>query len=142
MLGIIIFSTLCLPFLLLYALLFIIADIIREKSLTKRLKLEDIEFEKHYKIYSKNQIHGRYLVTPAFMERFKHIQTAFGSKNVKCSFYDKYIMFAVSTKSNAFEIGSLFCPITSKKNITKFIYEILSICHIIEYFKLNEHTQL
>lgn len=106
------------------------------------IKLEDPEFSKKYRVYSADQVEGRYLVTPAFMERFKNLQTAFGSKNAKCSFCGDSIIFAISTKKNLFEIGNLFHSLENPKQMTEFFNELSSILALIDYFKLDEKTGL
>ena len=106
------------------------------------LKLEDPEFSKKYKAYSSDQVEGRYLITPAFMERFKNIQTAFGSRMVKCSFYNDSLMFAISTNKNLFEIGNLFCSLENPRHFETFFNELTSIFMLVDYFKLDEKTGL
>lgn len=106
------------------------------------VKLEDPEFSKKYKVYSSDQIESRYLVTPAFMERFKNIQTSFGTNNVKCSFYGDSLMFAISTNKNLFELGSLFCTLDDPKQLETFFNELTSIFLLVDYFKLNEESGL
>ncbi len=104
--------------------------------------LEDPEFNKKYNVSSSDQIEGRYLVTTAFMERFKTLHTAFGSNKAKCAFFDDKVMFAISTNKNLFEIGDLFHPLTNMKHINDFMKEISAIYEIIDYFKLAEKTGL
>ena len=106
------------------------------------IKLEDPEFSKKYKAYSSDQVEGRYMVTTAFMERFKNLQTAFGSKNAKCSFCGDSLIFAISTKKNLFEIGNLFHSLENPKQMTEFFNELSSILALIDYFKLDERTGL
>ena len=113
----------------------------KEQYLTE-IKLEDPEFNKHYRAYSTDQVEGRYLITPAFMERFKHIQTAFGAKNAKCAFYDSHILFALSTSKNLFEVGGLFHTLKDPKQMEEFFNELTSIMRLIDRFKLTEHTGL
>ena len=108
----------------------------------KQVTLEDPEFSKKYKVYSSDQIEGRYLITPGFMERFKNMQTAFGTKNIKCSFYGDSLMFAISTRKNLFEIGNLFYSLENPKQLQTFFNELTSIFILIDYFKLNEKTGL
>lgn len=112
------------------------------KMAFEEIKLEDPEFTKKYKAYSTDQIEGRYLITPAFMQRFKNIQTAFRTNKVKCSFYGEDLMFAISTRKNLFEIGNLFCSLNNPKQMTKFFDELSSIIALIDYFKLDETTKL
>ena len=106
------------------------------------LKLEDTEFNKRYSAFSSDQVEGRYLITPAFMERFKNIQTAFGTKQVKCSFFDNSLMLAISTGKNVFELGNLYTPLNTTKHMDEFFDELLSILVLVDHFKLNESTKL
>lgn len=107
-----------------------------------KLMLEDTQFNKKFKAYSSDQIEGRYLLTTAFMERLLNIQTTFGTKDIKCSFYDDKLMIAISTNKNLFELGNLFCKVDKSVYIEKFLYEIISILIMIDYFKLDENTKL
>ena len=106
------------------------------------IKTEDISIHKEFKIYSQDQIEGRYLLTPIFIERFKNLQTAFGSKNVRCAFVDDKIIFAIENKKDLFEIGNLFTSLKNSKSIHEFFEQIVSIYELIEYFKLTQRTGL
>ena len=108
----------------------------------KEIKLEDVNFSKKYSVYSTDQIEGRYLVTSAFMERFKNLQTAFGTNKIKCSFNNGCLVFAISTWKNLFEIGGLFRSLENPKQLDKFFDELISIYMMIDYFKLDEDTKL
>lgn len=123
-------------------ILFLLAKNPIGNSAMTELKLEDPEFNKHYRAYSTDQVEGRYLITPAFMERFKHIQTAFGAKGAKCAFYDSHILFALSSNKNLFEIGGLFHSLKDPKQMEEFFNELTSIMRLIDRFKLTEHTGL
>ena len=114
----------------------------RKEPLREKLILEDVDFNSQYSVYSEDQIEGRYIVTSSFMERFLNLKTAFKTKQIKCSFYDNKIMFAISTLKDCFEIGSLFKPLTDTKSIEKFFNEIISIYLIIDNFKLDEQNGL
>lgn len=107
-----------------------------------KLMLEDTQFNKKFKAYSSDQIEGRYLLTTAFMERLLNIQTTFGTKDIKCSFYDDKLMIAISTNKNLFELGNLFCKVDKSVYIERFLDEIISILIMIDYFKLDENTKL
>jgi len=108
----------------------------------QKITLEDPEFNKKYIAYSSSQVEGRYLITPAFMERFKNLQTTFGTNKVKCAFFEDKIMFAISTRKNLFEIGNIFTPLTDSATLQNFYNEIIAIYLMIDYFKLNENTKL
>ena len=134
-------------FLVLAAIIFGIVYLINKFSSKsdikwQEIKLEDPEFTKKYKAYSGNQIEARYLITPAFMERFQNIQTAFGTNKVKCSFYGNSLMFAISTNKNLFEIGNLWKNLENPKQMETFFNELSSIFVLVEHFKLDEKTGL
>jgi len=114
----------------------------KSKEVLNEIKLEDVKFAKRFKAYSSDEVEGRYLLTTAFLDRFTNMQNAFGARNVKCSFYNNDIMFALSTRRNLFEIGNIFTPLTTTKHMKRFFNELSSIMEMIEYFKLDEKTGL
>lgn len=75
------------------------------------------------------------------MERFLNLTTSFGTQKSKCAFFDNRIMFAISTRRNLFEFGSLYAPVTNLNNVG-FFRELMSILDMIDYFKLDEKTGL
>ena len=113
-----------------------------DKEVLNEIKLEDPEFNKKYKAYSSDEIEGRYLITPAFMERFNNVKTAFGAQKIKCSFYDEYLMFAITSNKNLFEIGNLFHSLKNPNQMKEFFEELVSILVLVDYFKLDEKTGL
>ncbi len=114
----------------------------KKQEKLKPIKLEDPIFAKKFNAYSSDEIEGRYLITTSFMERFKNLNTAFGSKRAKCSFYGDNIMFAISTNKNLFEIGNLFSNPDDPKQMDTFFNELESILLLVDYFKLDQHTGL
>ena len=108
------------------------------KNKTKKINLEDLNFDKRFNVYSSDEVEARYLVTPLFMELLNNLKTAFGVKNLKCSFFDDKLMIAISTNKDLFEIGDLFTSAHNPKFIFQFYRELASIYKMIEYFKLNE----
>lgn len=114
----------------------------KDKEILNEIKLEDPEFNKKYRAYSSDEVEGRYLITPAFMERFNNVKTAFGAKKIKCSFYDEDLMFAITSSKNLFEIGNLFHSLKSPKTMMIFFEELVSILLLVDCFKLDERTGL
>ena len=107
----------------------------------KEVKLEDPKFAKRFKVFSADEVEARYFVTTAFMERLLNVGTSFGTRKLKCAFFNDQIMLAISTYKNLFEFGSLFKTLKNPKNI-HFFNEIFSILDMIDYFKLDEKTGL
>ena len=110
-------------------------------SNNKQIQLEDIKFAKKFKVFSEDEVEARYLVTTAFMERFLKLTTSFGTKNAKCAFFNNKVMFAISTRKNLFEFGSLFKPLDDLQNIG-FFNELMSILDMIDCFKLDKKIGL
>ncbi len=108
----------------------------------KKLKLEDVEFDKRFTVQSEDEVEGRYLVTPSFMERFLNLKTAFKGRGASCSFYGDNIMFAIATNKNLFEIGNLFHRLDNPKQAQIFFDELSSVLMLADYFKLDEKTGL
>lgn len=127
--------------------IFCIVDTIKHREKKdnkfKPVYLEDPVFNKKYKTYSEDQVEGRYLVTTAFMHRFKNLHTVFGTRSAKCAFFANEVMFALPTRKNLFELSNgLFCSLKNPKRIRAFYEEISAIYDIIDYFKLAEKTGL
>lgn len=113
-----------------------------KKLSLKKTKLEDIDFEKKYKVQTTDEIEARYLLTPSFMERLKNIQTAFETSNIKCAFSSDSLMLAIPTNKNIFEIGNLLTPLDNAQTFDRFFTELTSLLILIEHFKLEEKTGL
>lgn len=105
-------------------------------------KLEDIEFNKKYDVYTNDEVEARYLITPAFMQRLKDMKIAFKTDNIRCSFYNGYILIGLFTKKDLFSIGSLFKSVGDTKQFFKMFEELLSIVKLIDHFKLNQKIGL
>lgn len=127
--------------LVLFLVVFVVVkDFEKEEEPLEKVELEDTKFAKRFNVYSSNQIEARYLVTPAFMERFYNLKTAFKAKNIKCSFCDDNLIIAINTQKNLFEIGNLYTSLLNQKSINEFYNELTSIYKMVDYFKLSEKT--
>ena len=108
----------------------------------KRTKLEDIEFEKRFNVFTNDEVEARYLITPSFMERLNEMKVAFKANTVSCAFYEKSLLIALSTRKDLFSICSLFKRIDDPKQFFTMFEEILSIIKLIDHFKLNQKIGL
>lgn len=125
-------------------LLIILCAILHFKNKEKfeKAKTEDIVFDKRFKIHAQDQVEARYLVTTGFMERLNELKLAFGTKNIKCSFFDNQIMIAIQTNRDLFELGSLYKTCPTDKDIHRFYEEMLTIQKLITHLKLTDKTGL
>lgn len=114
----------------------------KKKEKFEKAKTEDIVFDKRFKIHAQDQIEARYLITTGFMERLNELKLAFGTKNIKCSFFDDKIMIAIQTHRDLFEIGSLYKPCPTNEDIKRFYHEMLAIQKLITHLKLTNKTGL
>ena len=134
-----------LSFFLGFGYWFVSSVILRERNHLKGLQkvnLEDVNFSKKYNAYSYNQVEGRYLLTTAFIERFTYLAWAFKNNSLRCSFVGDKIIIAIPSLKDSFEIGNLFVPLSSPKAVRSFFNQIASILYMVDYFKLDEKTNL
>ena len=129
-------------FSLIAIILYFVSKNVKNEEALDEVKLEDPKFVKRFNVYSSDQVEARYLVTPSFMERFQNLNTAFGAKKAKCSFYDDKIMFAISTNKNLFEVGSIWRSLEDPKSINQLFNELYSVYRMIDYFKLDQKIGL
>jgi len=111
-------------------------------SKLKKVNLEDVEFEKYHDVFSTDQIEARYLITTAFMERFKNIRKVFRTNSVKCSFKNNKILLAISTRRDLFKMGSLIKPVGDLKQMQKFFDDVMAVLSLIDVLKLDLDTGL
>ncbi len=106
----------------------------------ERVKLEDVVFEKHFEVYSSDQIEARYLLTPAFMERVLKLKKIYKGKKIAISFYANKILLAIDTRENMFEPCSFFGTNLNKKKVDKVFEQFWTIFSVIRILKLNSNT--
>lgn len=128
----------------------------------KKVLLEDPEFKKKFDVSSTDQVEARYLLTPAFMERFLHLNKEYGEEawkalktslpkgggilppEISCSFYEQSLLLVVANlERNMFEVnGSLLQSRDFIDDSKNFLRQVNSIFKIIDALKLDEKTGL
>lgn len=118
------------------------------KNKLQRVNLEDPEFEKMFNVFSDDRIEARYLLTTAFMERLKNIRDIFAKKEngkvifapeINCAFDEGYIIIAIESFEDFFEVGSIWSTLINKDNFEKVFYQMISIFDLIYTLKLNQN---
>ena len=99
----------------------------------EKVELEDIDFNKKFKVISDNQIEARYILTPQMMENLLCLEEKF--KNLKVVFVDKYLYIG-APNINLFELDNF------KKNdyfsVFENLYDEVNVClKIVEEIKDN-----
>ena len=107
----------------------------------EEVKLEDPEFMEKYKIYTTNQVEARYVLTTAFIERFKNMKVAFKAKYIRASFKDGKIIIAIDAGRDLFQMANLNTD-TDSNTFVEIFNEIMSIRELINALKLNEKIGL
>ncbi len=107
----------------------------------EEVKLEDAEFCEKYIVYSDNQVEARYVLTTAFIERFKNMKTAFKAKFIRAAFKDGKITIAIDAGRDLFQMASLDKD-TDSNTFTELFDEILSVLELINVLKLNQKIGL
>ena len=112
------------------------------KDVLQPVRLEDVEFEKRFDVQSTDQVEARYLLTTSFMERLNKLSEILGGDQIECSFYDKKVLFKISSHKNRFEVHDVYQPATFEQDIHHILGEMGIIFDMIEHLKLHEQTRL
>ncbi len=105
----------------------------------ERVKLEDVIFEKHFEVYSSDQIEARYLLTTAFMERILKLKELYKGKKIEISFYANKILLAIDTQEDMFEPCSFFKTNLNKEKFDRVFEQFWTVFSIINILKLNQN---
>jgi hypothetical protein len=70
------------------------------------VRLEDADFERVFSVYSTDDQQARYLLTPKFMERLLLAWGLFGGGGMRACFVSNFLVLALPTWRDRFEIGS------------------------------------
>jgi hypothetical protein len=99
------------------------------------VKLEDIDFEKEFKVYSDDQIEARYILSTSLMQRILDFQKKAYS-GIMLAFKDSKIYIAIPVKGSLFE-PKIFGKLVSEDTLRKY-YEDFSIAiSAVEDLNLN-----
>lgn len=94
----------------------------------KRIKMEDIEFNKRFKIYAENELDAFYVLTPNTMEKIKELSDELHGNLLFC-FINNKMHIGLHNKKDLFEPN-----VYKKLNIEKEKQKVLSDINIITKF--------
>ena len=100
-----------------------------------RVKLENTEFEKHYDVFSTDQVEARYILTPSMMERMIQLDNLFGNDTL-LSFQESKVVIMIKSSRNHFE-SKLTRPVNEKKTLQEEYNTIVALTSIIDALDLN-----
>ncbi|WP_394393292.1 DUF3137 domain-containing protein [Shewanella woodyi] len=111
-------------------------------SKLSRVKLEDVAFEKHFEVYSSDQVEARYLLNTAAMERFLSL-AQFYRAGLEASFNDQKLLIKLSSKHNYFEPQlDISKPLSFRGDIEQLFKELTEIFSFIDALNLDAKTGL
>ena len=98
------------------------------------VKLEDIEFEREFVVYSDDQVEARYILSPSLMERAVALRRKLNTE-IHLSFFRSQVVVAFSMRNNLFE-PKLLSPIDFG-TIQEYVSELRLATDIVEDLNLN-----
>lgn len=103
----------------------------------KKVLLEDMEFNKNFKVYAKNECEAFYILTPGFMEKVKNLLKEINSPFVLC-FVDNKLHIGINNYEDSFEcnVFKKIDEIAIKNSITK---DIKVITKLVEELDLDNN---
>jgi hypothetical protein len=107
----------------------------------KRVGLADPKFEREFEVYATDQVEGRELVHPVFMERLLALETKFDGKRIRCAFQAGDLLVAVEGR-NRFELGSMFKPLADPARIRGMVNDVAEIMRLIDSILTAEKAPL
>ncbi len=102
----------------------------KKKGNMKRIGLGEPRFEKIFEAYGTDQVEGRYLLTPIFMETLTGLEDSVDGKRIRFAFANNKLLIAVE-HGNRFEFKNLRQSVTDPKRVQMVIDELEAVLSII-----------
>ncbi len=99
------------------------------------VKLEDVEFEKSFVVYSSDQTEARYILSSSLMKRILDYKIK-SKKNIQLSFVSSRLFVAVPYGKDLFE-PKLFGEITNFESVEEYYNDLKLVLELIEDLNLN-----
>lgn len=99
------------------------------------VNLEDIEFEKEFKVYSDDQIEARYILSTSLMQRILDYKRKANS-DIMMAFKESKIYMAIPIKGNLFE-PKIFGKLISDETLRKYYEDLAIAISAVEDLNLN-----
>lgn len=100
------------------------------------VKMDDVEFEKKFVVYSDNQVEARYILSHSIMKKLVTFEKRFGHP-LYISFVNNNIHMAVEYNKDMFE-PSIFTSLLEYKTAMEYVDTLHLVSGIIKELKLNE----
>lgn len=103
----------------------------KKKNNMKRIGLGEPRFEKIFEAYGTDQVEGRYLLTPVFMETLVALEESVEGNRIRFAFSNGKLLIAVE-HADRFEVTGLLQSITDPARVQTVVNEIEAILSIIK----------
>lgn len=100
-----------------------------------KIKMESIQFNSEFKIYSNNDHDAFYILTPHLMERLLVLDSKYADR-IGFSFLNSKLYIAIDNRVDTFDVTG-FGDIT-QTDINKAVVEIENIIEFVEFLKLDD----
>lgn len=112
-----------------------------EKKISKqnfrRVKLEDVEFEKYFEVYGTDQLETRYLLTPALMARIVDFRRR-TKQQFQFSFHGSKVYLGIYyPMGKGLFAAPLFAPVYSLRKMEKYAAELYLLMEVVNELNLN-----
>ena len=101
----------------------------------KKVELEDIDFNKNFKVYAQREEDAFYVLTPGTMNRIKEVAEKVKGRLLFC-FIDNRLHIAVHNNKDLFE-ASIYKKINIEESINKTNEEISAITNFVDILSLD-----
>ena len=103
----------------------------KKRSNMKRIGLADPVFEKMFEAYGTDQVEGRVILDPAFMQRMVDLETSIDGSNIRFGFDQDKLFIAVETPDQ-FEAGSMLKALDRPERTQKILDEIGAVFDVVD----------
>ena len=106
----------------------------------KRVGLVDPTFEKLFEAYSTDQVEGRVILDPVFMQAMLDLEASVSGRNIRFGFDDDTLFIAVETP-NQFEAGPMTRSLDDPAPTQKIIDEVGLLFDIADKLQLRKQVE-
>ncbi|NLZ73564.1 MAG: DUF3137 domain-containing protein [Bacteroidales bacterium] len=107
---------------------------LKNTKTNKLVKLEDIEFEHYFAVYSSDEITARYVLTPAMMRRMTELKKRY-NRDIMFSFNKDHFFFAVSMPEGFLTLGAK--SFTSEEVLQDLYANFVTVKETLQDLKLQ-----
>lgn len=100
----------------------------------QKIKLEDNSFEKHFEVFSEDQVEARYVLSPSLMERFVKLREK--GNLLTASFMNNDLYIGIYLNKNLFE-PHLFRNTIKAKEVQQFLDYLIFMTEIVSDLNMN-----